>query len=103
MPAPPPPVPAGPAPGDRRALLAVDAAAEACRRAARLVDAVADERAGAAAVARRHWRGPRRVGFDLELARLERDAAELVATLAATAGELQALALILAAPTGAAP
>jgi phage protein U len=96
-------VPAGPAPGDRRALLVADDAAAACRRAARLVDAVADERAGVAAGARQHWRGPRRVAFDLELARVERDAAELVRSLVATAGELQAVAAGLAASRAAAP
>jgi len=96
-------VPAGPAPGDRRALLVADAAAAACRRAARLVDAVADERAGVAARARPHRRGPPRGAVDPELARVERDAAELVRSLVATAGELQAVAAGLAASSAAAP
>lgn len=94
---PPETVPAGPAPGDRRALLALAEAADACRRAARLVDATGEERAGAAAEVRAQWRGPRRVAFDLELARVEYQSAELVAALAAAAGELAAAADALAA------
>jgi hypothetical protein len=59
-----------------------------CLGTAALVDAAAEERADAAAVARQEWRGPFRDDFDVGLAVLTAGADVLAAALRQFAGQL---------------
>lgn len=65
-----------------------DEEAAACRRAAWAVDAAADARARAATLAQQGWRGPARDAFDADLARVQAEAADLVADLHRAAAAL---------------
>jgi hypothetical protein len=86
-----PPLPVGlqPIPLDRAA---VAAAVEACARTAALLGGLEAARASAAAVAREHWLGPARERFDEGAARLDLEAADLLADLARTAAGIAAAA-----------
>lgn len=68
---------------------AVQAALDACARAAALVSALADIRGAAAAVARDGWQGPARDRFDADVVRLDAEAAGLLTDLARTAAAIE--------------
>lgn len=92
-------MPSLPTPLEPRPLdpVAVAAAAAACTGAAAALGALVEARSVAAAVARQAWRGPARERFDADLARLDGEAAALLAELARAASGIGAAAELAAA------
>jgi uncharacterized protein YukE len=70
---------------DARAQAAIDA----LRQCAGVVDAQAEQRAALARLAQTDWHGGARDRFDIELARMMREASDLAAALRATAARIE--------------
>jgi uncharacterized protein YukE len=69
-----------------------EAAVAALRSTADLLDRQTDARVRFAADAQREWRGPSRDAFDVQLARMVREAADLAAALRSSARAIEAAA-----------
>jgi uncharacterized protein YukE len=66
-----------------------EAAIDALRQCASVVDALAEQRASLARLAQTDWQGGARDRFDVELSRMMREASGLAAALRAAAGRIE--------------